>query len=107
MKRIFFSLSLFFTTILFAQVTPTPDKLWGKLFEDVQLKKALGDNKSFVDMVPQYKPEIILKKYAALKSKDSASLRQFVLDNFYLPATPGVAFTQAPKNPVTRNSDFQ
>ncbi|GAA4734636.1 alpha,alpha-trehalase TreA [Flavisolibacter ginsenosidimutans] len=94
MKRFLLSLSLLFPVFVFAQVTPTPDKLWGKLFEDVQLKKALGDNKTFVDMVPQYKPDIILKKYAALKKKDSASLRAFVLDNFYLPVTPGAAFTR-------------
>ena len=94
MKRIFSSLFLFLFLFVHAQVTPTPDKLWGKLFEDVQLKKALGDNKTFVDMVPQYKPEIILKKYALLKKKDSASLRKFVLENFYLPLTPGAAFTQ-------------
>ena len=77
-----------------SQVTPTPDKLWGKLFEDVQLTKALGDNKTFVDMVPQYKPEVILKKYSALKKKDSANLRTFVLANFYLPLTPGVKVSE-------------
>jgi alpha,alpha-trehalase len=94
MKRFLLPLFLFFTGTVQCQVTLTPDILWGKLFEDVQLKRALGDNKSFVDMVPQFKPDLILKKYAALKNKDSASLRRFVLDNFYLPLTPGAKFTQ-------------
>lgn len=88
MKTFFFSLVLLVAQHIQAQVTPTPDKLWGKLFEDVQLKRALGDNKSFVDMVPQHSPEVILKRYVALKKKDSASLRTFVLANFYLPMTP-------------------
>ena len=93
MKRII--LSLFSFSILFVQAqTPTPDKLWGPLFKDVQLKRAMGDNKTFVDMVPQYKPEIILKKYAALKNKDSASLRSFVLANFYLPGVSPTKFTE-------------
>lgn len=94
MKRIFLPLYLLFVNLVFAQVTPTPDKLWDGLFKDVQLTRALGDNKTFVDMVPQASPDVILKKYAALKKKDSASLRQFVLNNFYLPQTPGAKFTQ-------------
>ena len=86
MKRILFSVCLSITAIAHAQITPTPDKLWGPLFKDVQLKKAMGDNKTFVDMVPQFAPAVILKKYAALKKKDSAGLRSFVLANFYLPS---------------------
>lgn len=95
MKRLvsFFSL-VFFLSNAWSQLTPTPDKLWGPLFKDVQLTRAFGDNKTFVDMVPQHRPEVILKKYAGLKVKDSAGLRAFVLANFYLPATPQPVFTQ-------------
>ncbi len=71
-----------------AQVTPTPDKIWGPLFKDVQLTMALGDNKSFVDMVPKAPPQDILKKYRRVRKKDSATLRAFVFQNFYLPGTP-------------------
>jgi len=39
---------------------PTPDKIWGQLFKDVQMAKAMGDNKTFVDMVPQFPPDVIL-----------------------------------------------
>ncbi|WP_121354182.1 alpha,alpha-trehalase TreA [Flavisolibacter nicotianae] len=87
-------LFLFLVTIIHAQTTLTPDKLWDGLFKDVQLTRAFGDNKTFVDMVPQYKPNVILKKYAALKKRDSASLRAFVVANFYLPGTPPVHFTE-------------
>ncbi|HZH36755.1 MAG TPA: trehalase family glycosidase, partial [Flavisolibacter sp.] len=76
-----------------AQTTPTPDKLWGPLFEDVQLTRAFGDNKTFVDMVPQYPRDMILKNYSRLKEKDSAALRAFVLAHFYLPVTPQPVFT--------------
>ncbi len=93
MKRTMLPLLLFSVFFVRAQTT-TPDKLWGSLFKDVQLTKALGDNKTFVDMVPQYKPDVILKKYASLKKRDSASLRSFVLANFYLPTGPGVTVTE-------------
>jgi alpha,alpha-trehalase len=89
-KKILFFLSLIVFVHAHAQVTPTPDKLWGKLFEDVQLTRAMGDNKTFVDMVPQHKPAVIKRKYSKLKSRDSATLRAFVLANFYLPRTPAV-----------------
>lgn len=92
MKKLFSSVFLF-ASLAQAQVTPTPDKLWGSLFKDVQLTRAFGDNKTFVDMVPQYGPEVILKKYGFLKTKDSAALRAFVLANFYLPGTPEPVFT--------------
>src|SRR5829696_9079635 len=94
MKRFILSLALFASFFAQSQVTPTPDKLWGKLFEDVQTKRAMGDNKTFVDMVPQYKPEVIVKKYMQLKNKDSANLRAFVLANFYLPMTPNAKVTE-------------
>jgi len=90
LRTIFCFIATAITCSLYAQNTPTPDKTWGKLFEDVQLTRAMGDNKTFVDMVPQHSPPVILKKYQQLKKKDSASLRAFVLANFYLPATPEV-----------------
>jgi len=71
-----------------APVKPvTPDKLWGKLFVDVQLQMVLGDNKTFVDAVPKYSPGIILRKYrSALESKDTSfSLKDFVNQNFNVP----------------------
>jgi alpha,alpha-trehalase len=93
MKPVFLPLSLCLVIASHAQLTPTPDKLWGALFKDVQLTRAFGDNKTFVDMVPQYQPAVILKKYARLKKKDSANLRSFVLANFYLPSIPPANFT--------------
>ena len=68
----------------------TPDMVWGQLFTDVQLSMAMGDNKTFTDAVPKYDRETILKKYKAtgLGVKDSAKLRDFVLENFKVPVTP-------------------
>lgn len=87
-------LLLFIYSQIQAQVVPTPDLLWGPLFKDVQMTRAMGDNKTFVDMLPQKSPAEILRDYVLLKTKDSASLRQFVLQHFYLPATPAVQVTE-------------
>jgi hypothetical protein len=42
----------------------------------------LANNKTFVDMVPQYPRDMILKNYSRLQEKDSAALRAFVLAHF-------------------------
>lgn len=67
---------------------PTADKQWGQLFTDVQMSMALGDNKTFTDAVPKHSTAFILKKYASLKLtvSDTAKIKEFVYDNFYVPA---------------------
>jgi len=93
MKRII--LFLFFATGLLnapAQ-NPTPDKLWGQLFKDVQLKRVFPDNKTFVDCTPKYEPSVILKKYSAQKARTGFDLKTFVLSNFDVPVPPEVKVT--------------
>ncbi|MGV3656956.1 MAG: alpha,alpha-trehalase TreA [Chitinophagaceae bacterium] len=96
MKRNVFLLVAFIAALqLTAQKVQTPDLLWQKLFEEVQLKRIFPDNKTFVDMVPRYEPQVIINKYNALKSKDTAfDLKAFVAEHFSMPATPKVAVQQ-------------
>ena len=65
----------------------TPDEIWGKLFVDVQLSMVLSDNKTFVDAVPKYSKDIILKKYHdATKTADTSfHLKNFIFENFKVP----------------------
>jgi len=97
-----------------AQLTPTPDVLWGQLFKDVQLTHTLGDNKTFVDCVPKHEPSVILKKYAEQKSMSGFDLKTFVADNFIIPSAPNVKVTAGLSlkdhlaelwNVLTRNKD--
>ena len=74
----------------YAQKTPAPDVLWGPLFTEVQLKRVLGDNKTFVDATPKYAPDVILKKYANMAKDSTLDLRRFVMDNFNLPVNPKI-----------------
>src|SRR3954463_9745030 len=70
----------------------TPNEIWGKLFVDVQLKMVLGDNKTFVDAVPKYPTETILRKYKEKLALNDSSfdLKDFVYQNFKVPATVAV-----------------
>src|SRR4051812_4927704 len=82
------------------QNPPTPDRIWGKLFTDVQLKMVLGDNKTFVDAVPNYSPDVILKKYQDFqKSNDTAfKLKDFVFQNFKVPVVTSVKLPERNKS---------
>ncbi|GAC1419891.1 MAG: alpha,alpha-trehalase [Flavisolibacter sp.] len=72
-------------------MSTTPDIIWGKLFEEVQLKKIFTDNKTFVDAIPIFNPSIILTAYNQEKDKSSFDLKSFVEKNFTMPITPVVA----------------
>jgi alpha,alpha-trehalase len=64
-----------------------PDKVYGKLFKDVQLLSVFTDSKTFVDCTPIRNPNEIVKDYMML-SKDSISkqaLMLFVKQNFIVP----------------------
>src|ERR1700761_2872326 len=91
MKRLAGFLLLLVTTLLsFGQpiVTTPPDKIYGKLFIDVQMNRVFPDGKTFVDCIPKRKPAEILADYDAQKETSGFSLKKFVLDNFDPPASP-------------------
>lgn len=62
---------------------------WDETFYRCQLKYTPGDNKTFVDAVPKFSPQLILKKYQdAQKSNDTSfHLKDFVFQNFKVPVT--------------------
>ncbi|WP_153798234.1 alpha,alpha-trehalase TreF [Foetidibacter luteolus] len=71
-----------------AQAPPTPDKLYGELFADVQMSRIFPDGKTFVDCVPKRKPAEIVADYLKIKNNPAVrfSLKLFVEQNFELPA---------------------
>jgi alpha,alpha-trehalase len=66
----------------------SPDKLYGPLFEDVQLKSLFPDQKTFVDSVPIRRPSDILEDYARLSRRPDFDLKEFVKSSFILPPDP-------------------
>ena len=84
-KNVFLLAALAVTLYVHSQPVQTPDILWGKLFEEVQMKRILKDNKTFVDAVPKFSREEILKNYAQQKLSDTFNLAAFVNANFVVP----------------------
>ncbi|MBL0356252.1 MAG: alpha,alpha-trehalase TreA [Chitinophagaceae bacterium] len=66
---------------------PTPDKIYGQLFIDVQLHQVLPDGKTFVDCTPKRKVADIMYDYGMMKGPN-LNLKKFVADNFNLPPAP-------------------
>ena len=75
----------------------TPDKIYGQLFQDVQLQKILPDGKTFVDCIPKRKITDIMYDYGMVKGPNM-DLKKFVEDNFELPVTPQLNYIQQEKN---------
>lgn len=90
MKRFFF---LFFYIIsagvIWSQELQTPDKIYGKLFTDVQMSRIFPDSKTFVDCIPKRDPKEILTDYIKIKNNPNLrfSLKLFVEQNFIIPDT--------------------
>ncbi len=69
---------------------PAPDKVYGSLFDAVQMNRIFPDNKTFVDCTPKRHPDSILADYKALSTNPAIrfSLKAFVADNFNKPDAP-------------------
>ncbi len=80
-----------------SQETRTPDKIYGKLFEDVQLNAVFHDSKTFVDCIPKSSPEEILERYFHQKIDPSnkVSMRAFLEENFFIPGDTIISFASS------------
>src|SRR5471030_2520885 len=70
----------------------SPRQLFPGLFEAVQLSDIFPDNKTFVDATPMRDPVLIMKDYNNQKDKPGFDLKQFVINNFVVPAPPNGIF---------------
>jgi alpha,alpha-trehalase len=86
MKSLYLFLFLLLTSYTRAQFLQpaTPDKIYGDLFIDVQMKKVFPDEKTFVDCIPKRKPVDIMYDYGMQKGA-GFNLKKFVEENFELP----------------------
>ena len=65
-----------------------PQALFKDLFVAVQTQAIYPDGKTFVDMVPDAAPEVILGEYHAAHPDSAAVLKRFTDAHFTLPAGP-------------------
>ena len=93
-KNLCFLIALVSVLYVQSQTVQTPDVLWGKLFEDVQLKRIFKDNKTFVDAVHKFSREQILKDYAQQKLSDTFNLASFVNTHFIVPVATAAKITE-------------
>src|SRR5258708_38853953 len=105
MKRLAGFLLFVVTSLLsFGQaiVTTPPDKIYGKLFVDVQMNRVFPDGKTFVDCIPRRSPAEIVTEYETAKGNAGFDLKKFILDNFELPSNPIESYkTNANEDVVT------
>jgi alpha,alpha-trehalase len=87
-----FSVSIF--AMSSAQSVNAPDKIYGRLFIDVQMSRIFPDNKTFADCVPKRGPQKIMADYLSATKNPSVkfSLKQFVEENFITPQNPANSF---------------
>src|SRR5204862_1020112 len=66
-----------------------PSHALGPLFSDVELSGIFPDSKEFVDARPRAAPATIVARYDSARAKPEFVLRNFVAQNFDLPAPAG------------------
>ena len=66
---------------------PTPDKIYGQLFIDVQMQQVFPDGKTFVDCTPKRKVADIMYQYGMMRGVRQ-HMQQFIENNFNLPPAP-------------------
>ena len=106
MRRLAVCFSLIITSLIGLSqqiVTTPPDKIYGKLFVDVQMGQVFADGKTFVDCIPKRKPADILADYETQKGVAGFELKKFVTDNFDVPgnAAAGAYKTNMSEDVVT------
>jgi len=84
-----------------AQTIISPDKLYGRLFHDVQMARIFPDSKTFADCIPKKSPAEIVAAYEKITSNPAIrfSLKLFVEENFETPVAPQL-------NYITREKDI-
>jgi alpha,alpha-trehalase len=85
---------------LLAQAPPTPEKIYGRLFHDVQMARIFPDSKTFADCIPKKSPAEIVASYQKIIGNPAIrfSLKLFVEENFEMPATPQLNYIAKEKD---------
>ncbi|HEY5812258.1 MAG TPA: hypothetical protein VIT23_06370, partial [Terrimicrobiaceae bacterium] len=81
MKTFLALLSVAFCWCVNGFAQQSPDKIYGPLFEDVQMQEIFPDQKTFVDCVPIRKPSEIMADYQRLVKEPNFDLKAFVAAN--------------------------
>ena len=83
----------------------TPSQLYGRLFEDVQMKHVFPDGKTFADAVANDPPATIMERYRQESARPGFDLPGFVRRNFTVPRSAGTGYRPVPGEDVCRHID--
>lgn len=61
----------------------SPERAFGDLFNEVQIKRIYGDGKTFVDLVPRKRTNEIMREYRLAKKDPDFNLSEFLSRHFY------------------------
>ena len=73
------------------------------LFDDVQMKRVFADGKTFVDCIPLFPVDVIVRKYLQQKEQPEFNLENFILANFKRPTPPSAGYMSDNFRPVEDN----
>lgn len=60
-----------------------PDRQFGELFQQVQHRRVFSDGKTFADLVPRKRAQVIMRDYHRRRQDPRFNVEQFVKHNFY------------------------
>jgi alpha,alpha-trehalase len=83
----------------------SPAKLYGELFQQVQMQKIFADGKTFVDMVPLQPPAAIAEEYRRVRSSPGFDLAEFVAGHFADSSTSAAEYQSDPRQDVREHID--
>ncbi|MBC8034786.1 MAG: alpha,alpha-trehalase TreA [Chitinophagaceae bacterium] len=100
MRKLVILVFLSIHCIVNAQNLLTPDKIYGRLFHDVQMSGIFKDRKTFPDCVPKKDPAAIVRDYLKIVNNPNIrfSLELFVQTNFELPPVPATNYASKEKD---------
>ncbi|GLU54274.1 alpha,alpha-trehalase TreA [Dyadobacter frigoris] len=73
-------------SVTFGQSLTSPEELFGSLFNDIQNSHIFSDSKTFADCIPTEDPVLIIERYYQQKNDPDFNLKDFVMQNFRIPA---------------------
>jgi len=95
-------------SVALAQEAPhvaTPADIYGELFEQVQLNAVFPDSKAFVDALPNFPPELVMREYREQRARPSFDLKRFVAEHFSAPPSAGAEFSTTAGQDVRKHID--
>jgi alpha,alpha-trehalase len=85
---------------------PTPDKIYGDLFNDIQHSGIFDDDKVVADLIPTDHPKVILERYLSENNEPGFDLKAFVDLHFTYQAAGESGFKSDTSRPLNKHIEI-